>query len=242
MEQSQLLEQGLALLGFLSDEEQKKARALFEVYLTELELCNKALKLTSASESSRANIIVRHIFDSLAALPHIGLLVDQAEQNGAPPFAADIGSGGGFPGIPLAVCASVMPNLQKIRWTLIERTQKKCAFLENCAALMKLPNVCVENTTLAKAEKKRFAVCVFRALHPLTPRSLDELFCLTDEGGFLAAYKARRAAIQQEMRAVELSRVEWRAEKLNVPFLDGHERHLVVIKKLNRQRAYNAAR
>ena len=231
MEQSQLLERGLELLGFLSDEEQKKACALFEIYLAELELCNKALKLTSASESTRSNIIVRHIFDSLAALPHIGLLVEQAEQHGIQPAVADIGSGGGFPGIPLAVCASVMPNLQKIRWTLIEREQKKCAFLQNCAALMKLSNVYVENTALEKAKKNRFAVCVFRAFHPLTQQLLDELFSVTAAGGFLAAYKARLAAIQQEMSAAESNKAQWRAEKLSVPFLDGHERHLVVIKK-----------
>jgi 16S rRNA (guanine527-N7)-methyltransferase len=237
VEQNQLLSQGFALLGFLSDDEQKKALALFEIYLTELELFNKPLKLTSASESSISNIIVRHIFDSLAALPHIALLVEQAAHYGIQPAVADIGSGGGFPGIPLAVCASVMPNLQKIRWTLIERMQKKCAFLQNCAALMKLPNVCVENIALEKAEKNRFAVCVFRAFHPLTPHLLDEFFSLTADGGFLAAYKARLLAVQQEMSGVESSKVEWRAEKLNVPFLDGHERCLVVIKKPDAWRA-----
>jgi 16S rRNA (guanine527-N7)-methyltransferase len=232
--ENQLLSEGLNLLNFLSDDEQKKVFPLFKIYLDEIALFNKTLKLTSASESQRSNIIVHHIFDSLAALPQIALLIENASHNESAPLVADIGSGGGFPGIPLAICASVMPNLQQTRWTLIDRSQKKCAFLQNCAALMKLSNISVQNIALEKAPENCFAVCVFRAFRPLTAPLLAELFRKTAQGGFLAAYKARLCAIQKEMIALETENMLWRVQKISVPFLDTHERHLVIISKRER--------
>jgi 16S rRNA (guanine527-N7)-methyltransferase len=221
-----LLDAGLERLGFSVRAERERAAALFETYLDEWALFNPSLSLTG--ESERAQIITRHIFDSAAAFFIIEKLA-RASGDDPPNSAvvADVGSGGGFPGIPLAVCASAVRS--QTRFVLIERSQKKCAFLENCAALMKLDNVSVENADMNGAGRNRFAVCAFRSFHPLDKKLLARLFSLTADGGFLAAYKARIETIEREMDAA--GAVSWKAEKLVVPFLEDRERHLVCIKK-----------
>jgi 16S rRNA (guanine527-N7)-methyltransferase len=220
----QLLHDGLRQLGF-QDETCQMLAHILQLYLGELTLFNKTLHLTS--EADQDNIIVKHIFDSLAAYTHIQKLLalqhrstyDSAQHT---PLIADIGSGGGFPGIPLAAS---MPG---VHFVLIERMQKKCAFLQNCVAVLNLQNVTVENIALEQAQKNKFAVCVFRALHPLDDTLVTALKSLVIPGGFLAAYKARQQKIAEEMSALKCV-TDYSVEKLDVPFLKDYERNLVII-------------
>jgi 16S rRNA (guanine527-N7)-methyltransferase len=87
-----------------------------------------ALNLTAITEPAQA--WERHILDSLTLLP---LLSEQ--QEGA--WVLDVGSGGGLPGIPLAI---TMPHL---RFTLLEATGKKVEYLRAVIAALQLENVTV---------------------------------------------------------------------------------------------------
>lgn len=110
---------------------------------------NTQLNLTAIRDPAEA--WSRHIFDALTLLAVVGELggggapgaPDEAPADppaGAPapaPCIADVGSGGGLPAIPLAI---VLPG---VRFTLIESTQKKAAFLSAAAAALGLANVTV---------------------------------------------------------------------------------------------------
>ncbi len=87
---------------------------------------NRAFNLTSVTEPEEA--WRRHVFDSLTLLPLLSELPDGAA-------VADVGSGGGLPGVPLAVC---LPRLELV---LIEATGKKVGFLRIVVEELGLRNV-----------------------------------------------------------------------------------------------------
>jgi 16S rRNA (guanine527-N7)-methyltransferase len=99
---------------------------LFAAYHRELLLWNQRINLVS--EKSSQEIVIRHFLDSLTVAPHIdrpdGLLID-------------IGSGAGFPGIPLAIA---LPGLQVM---LVEASRKKSSFLSHIARTLHLEGVTV---------------------------------------------------------------------------------------------------
>jgi len=130
--------------------------------------------------------VERHLADSLAAVPLPA--VSGAER------AVDLGSGGGFPGIPLAVAHPALSV------TLVESERRKADWLRRASA--GLPNVRVvpERTeTLATAERERFAVATARALGPL-PVVLELAAPLLAPGGTLVAWRGTRDA-DEEARA-----------------------------------------
>jgi 16S rRNA (guanine527-N7)-methyltransferase len=95
-------------------------------YLALLLHANEVMNLTAIKAPVEA--WTRHILDALTLLPLLAELAPGA-------LVVDVGSGGGVPGIPLAI---VRPDLKV---TLIESTQKKAAFLEACARRLGLGNV-----------------------------------------------------------------------------------------------------
>ena len=99
---------------------------LFSLYHRELLLWNQRINLVSQQTSRE--IVIRHFVDSLTPLPWIerpeGLLID-------------IGSGGGFPGIPLRIA---LPNLHL---TLVESSRKKTSFLAHIVRTLRLDNVTI---------------------------------------------------------------------------------------------------
>ena len=97
-----------------------------ERYLDLLAEANTRMNLTRIVDREQAAIA--HVGDALTLLPYIPA---------GPLRIADIGSGGGVPGIPLAVAC---PECQ---FTLMESTQKKATFLQQCAASLELANVTV---------------------------------------------------------------------------------------------------
>ncbi len=104
------------------------------LYLGCLFYGNEQLNLTAVTDVEKA--WDRHILDSLTLLATLADLPKGSK-------VIDIGSGGGLPGIPLAICA---PHLH---FTLLEATQKKVAFLDECIKRLELKN-CV--TLHARAE------------------------------------------------------------------------------------------
>ena len=100
------------------------ARTTMIDYLKHLETWNASYNLTAVRDPS--DMVVRHLLDSLAAAPYIhGDTV------------ADVGTGPGLPGIPLALAQPTK------RYTLIESNGKKAAFLRHIVRTLKLPNVAV---------------------------------------------------------------------------------------------------
>lgn len=219
-----VLEIGLKSLG-LDEKKIQEILPLLESYASELELFNAAYDLVGAS--SREEIYTRHILDSLSP---IKILKDRVKNEGfgenAPCFV-DIGSGGGLPGIPLAIC---FPHYS---FTLLERMAKRCAFLENVVSVLQLKNVTVVQSEAEKYKGKIFDCAVFRAFRPLDEKMTKTILSLLKPEGIVFAYKAKREKIETEMKAIEQLVGSWSMEALSFPFLDSLERHLVIFRNVN---------
>lgn len=168
----------------------------------------------------RQELAVKHILDSLGPL---GIICRLLNRRGSSAIA-DVGSGAGLPGLPLAIC------LTGHSFTLIERMGRRAGFLRNTQAVLGLRHVAVEALEMERAAPGRFNLIIFRALSPLNPVLLTSLFRLLGPEGILTAYKGRKNRIETEMRAVEYLTAGWEAMPVQVPFLE-EERHLVIIRK-----------
>lgn len=204
-----LLEQGLARLGLPRT---GRETGLLRSYAGQIALWNRRTNLVRAEGD---DLVVRHLLDSLAAARAL------EERAGGGPVA-DVGSGAGLPGIPLAVA---LPHL---RFCLIERAATRAAFLRGCVALLGLPNVEVAEADVAHLASGTFPLVVFRAFHPL-PRSLREVTGILAPAGFVAAYAGRRQPLLAEAADLPPGLVLDSIIELDVPFLDA-ERHLAVFR------------
>lgn len=204
---SPVLEEGLAQLDIPFNVDQL---AKLHVFLQELERWNKAYGFVKAAGQQ---LIIRHVLDSLSAWRKISALPRRAQ-------VVDVGSGAGFPGIPLAVF------LADSRFTLLEPSAKKAAFLRNVAILAHLDNVEVEEARLEDVER-RFDLVVFRAFTPLH-REIDALRRILNHNGVIIAYKGKRARILEEIDEAGISLEQVLIEAVEVPFLS-EERHLVIL-------------
>jgi 16S rRNA (guanine527-N7)-methyltransferase len=126
-------------------------------YLALLLDTNQHFNLTSITDPAAAWL--RHILDSLTLLPLLAELP-------AGSAIIDVGSGGGLPGIPLAI---VLPDY---RFTLLESTGKKAEFLKSTAAALTLANTTILNTRAEKAahdpaHRERYDIAAARAVGPM---------------------------------------------------------------------------
>lgn len=224
------LENGLEKIGILS-ENQNEICTKLDKYIKEIILFNSAYNLTNTSDYDE--IVVNHILDSLAPYKiFLQIYNDFKQKNNDEKFKiADIGSGGGLPGIPLAI---VFPQFD---FTLVERMDKRCAFLENCAAICGLKNVTVQKKEAEKVSAESFDVATFRAFRPLDKKMTKTLLSLIKKDGILLAYKAKTENIYAEMNSLKDLKLNFSVEKLYVPFLtektdknDERERNIVLIK------------
>lgn len=201
---SDTLKSGAVQLGIALDDE--AAGKLLRL-LDELDVWNERVNLTAIRE--RAQQITKHLLDSLSVYAHLhGTRI------------ADIGTGAGFPGLPLAIVA---PHLH---FTLVDSTAKKLKFIDHVAALLGLQNV---ETVHTRAEnyrpKERFDCIVSRAVGPV------ENF--VKWSGHLCAGGGRLLAMKGRYPTDELAKLPsgWKlaaVHRLSVPGLD-EERHLVEI-------------
>ena len=107
-------------------------------YLAHLIEWNKVINLTSITDPTE--IIIKHFIDSLVAL-----VATNFPQNGV---VLDVGSGGGFPGIPLKI---MRPDIQLV---LVEPVLKKCSFLNSVIGLLKLQDVSTFDGTIEQYTKQ----------------------------------------------------------------------------------------
>ena len=221
-----MLEKGLIKLGLDIDE---KLLALLTKYIEEIELFNPAYGLIKVKD--RNELVVKHILDSLAPLQIIRDLQDKAVLQNRQAEIADVGSGAGLPGIPLALC---LPGAE---FTLVERMARRAGFLRNVQALLGLANVRVEEAEMESISPGQFDLVVFRAFRPFTLPIFKGLIALLKPEGIIAAYKGRLESIDEEMTALRSSignrrTLTWEILPLEVPFLN-EERHLVLIPSLS---------
>jgi 16S rRNA (guanine527-N7)-methyltransferase len=126
----------------------------------------------------------RHVLDSLTLVP---MIVSLDALN-----VIDIGSGGGLPGIPLAI---VLPEVQ---FTLLEATGKKARFLQDTARQLQLSNVtviCDRAETVGQDHKQyreTFDIAIARAVGKL-PVLLELTVPFAKVGGHVLAMKGERA-------------------------------------------------
>ena len=209
------LESGLERIGIRCTH---KHLAGLEGYLRELQLWNRTINLVGSSEGG---VVVRHVLDSAAGLPILSSY--------GPETLLDVGTGAGLPGVILAI---FMPDTAV---TLLERSQKKCAFLQNVTALLGLKNCRVANIDLVSETGVYDVVCC-RAFRPLDS-VFEELAAVRSPQGLICCYKGKEAAILEELRDLETRIVKagLQAEVIpvQVPGLP-EERHLLLFRETNR--------
>jgi len=174
---------GAAGLGFpLSPRQMDR----FERYYAELIVWNERINLTSVTD--REQVQTRHFLDSLT----VGLALPEAARHGR---VVDVGSGAGFPGIPLKV---LFPEMSL---TLVEATAKKVKFLRHVAGLLELSDVeveCRRAEELAQepGHREAYDAVVARAVAPM-PALLELTLPFCRIGGIAVAQK--KGAIDQEI-------------------------------------------
>ena len=198
------LKSGAAELGVsLSDE---AARKMLRV-LDELDEWNQKMNLTAIRD--RPQQLTKHLLDSLSVVKHL---------HGS--RVIDIGTGAGFPGLPLAIA------LPEMHFTLLDSTAKKLKFIDHVTALLALENVeTVHSRAEAFQPKYRYDVVISRAVGAVDT--------FVKWAGHLCVGGGRLLAMKGRYPTDELTKLPsgWKlatVHRLSVPGLD-EERHLVEI-------------
>ena len=198
------LKSGAAELGVsLSDE---AARKMLRV-LDELDEWNQKMNLTAIRD--RPQQLTKHLLDSLSVVKHL---------HGS--RVIDIGTGAGFPGLPLAIA------LPEMHFTMLDSTAKKLKFIDHVTALLALENVeTVHSRAEAFQPKYRYDVVISRAVGAMDT--------FVKWAGHLCVGGGRLLAMKGRYPTDELTKLPsgWKlatVHRLSVPGLD-EERHLVEI-------------
>ena len=200
------------------------ARAAIDDHVRLLLAWNRAINLTAITDP--AKVAVLHVVDSLTAVPVVGVRRGSAR-------LLDLGSGGGYPGIPLAATAT------DAEVTLVESIGKKARFLEAAVDVARLG----ARVTVVGARAETLAAAIrqgelepFDAVTAPAVGSLADLvalaFPLLVDGGRLVAWK--RGDMTAEIKAATLAAMPLGGARITirsiaVPGLEGHI--LVVIEK-----------
>ncbi|MFP4040282.1 MAG: 16S rRNA (guanine(527)-N(7))-methyltransferase RsmG [Desulfosudaceae bacterium] len=206
---------------------------LMASHASELERWNRKINLTTITDP--AEMAVKHFLDSLVPADH---LFDGAT-------LLDMGSGGGFPGIPLKI---LNPTLKV---TLLDATRKKISFLTQVIRLLELDDI---RASRARAEvpkdlpgpDRSFDIIICRALAALD-RFVELALPFLKPGGRLIAMKGDYA----EDKIVNLKKMPLTTNKKNIPISDlfaihtfdyrlplaGDQRRLVILDHLRPEKA-----
>ena len=200
----QRLRAGLTALGLELD------ASVIERQLDYLDLLlrwNAAYNLTAVRDAGE--MVTRHLLDSLAVLPFV-----------SGESLADLGTGAGLPGIPLALAK---PGL-KVH--LVDSNGKKARFLREAVRQLKLEGARVEESRV-EAVVGKFDCITARAFATLSDMLALGGHLLADEGRWLAL-KGRFP--QDELDNLPVGFQMEAVHRLEIPGLDA-ERHLVIIKR-----------
>lgn len=201
----ELLRDGARALGLCLTAEHVRG---FQTYYHELEIWNRKFNLTAVTQYEQVQL--KHFLDSLTcllALPVPGAARTDAglpdvvplSTAEAPLLCIDVGTGAGFPGLPLKI---MRPALQM---TLLESSRKKISFLEHLVERLELKGV---ELLWARAEeagqdtrhRERYDVVLARAVADLTVL-VEYCLPLCRKGGVVIAQKS--AQVADELHAAE---------------------------------------
>jgi 16S rRNA (guanine527-N7)-methyltransferase len=206
----ELLKKGLCELGLTFFEEQIDS---FMLFLSELKKWNRAYNLTGIREDK--DIVEKHFLDSLLYL--------KAMPEGAV-SVADIGSGAGFPGIPVKI---IRPEIEMY---LIESSGKKTAFLRHIVKKIRLDKIEVIEKRVEEVQAGRelpfpVDITVTRALYSIG-EFIEKSSHLVKKGGILILSKGPK--VSEEVN--QLRDVQYEILTCALP-LSELKRHIVVVKK-----------
>lgn len=181
-----VLRKGCESIGIGLNELQEKQFTDFYEYLTEK---NKVMNLTGITEFQE--VLVKHFLDSLACVKAVPM--ESVKK------VMDIGTGAGFPGVPLKIA---FPHLEAC---LLDSLKKRVGFLEETFLLLKLEDIKAihgraEEYAKNKAYREQYDLCVSRAVSNLA--TLSE-YCLpyVKTGGLFISYKSGK--VQEEVQQAE---------------------------------------
>lgn len=204
MSAAQRLADGISALGLNLDAATQERLLAYGALLMKW---NKVYNLTAIRDE--AAMIDLHLLDSLAVLPHVNVAA-----------IADIGTGGGLPGIPLAICRPEMDV------ALVETVNKKASFLQQARIELKLSRLSVHNVRVETLQPPQpFPAVISRAFS-----SLHDFVSLTEhlvaQDGVWLAMKG--VFPEDEIAALPAGFALREARRLHVPGVDA-DRHLLFI-------------
>ncbi len=205
MDNKQKLQEGLQHMGVTLSAAQQ---LMLLEYVSLLQKWNSTYNLTALRNP--AQMISHHILDSLTLLPYV-----QAAKT-----LMDVGSGGGMPGIPTAICR---PDLQI---TLLDSNTKKTTFLQQAVIELGLHNVTVASGRVEAMHDKKVDVVTSRAFAELAD-FISLTKHLLNESGYWAAMKG--VYPYEELAHLPAGIEVMAVDRLEVPML-GAERHMVVMR------------
>jgi 16S rRNA (guanine527-N7)-methyltransferase len=185
-------------LGLSADQQQR----LLD-YVAMIQKWNKVYNLTALRDP--ADMLTHHLLDSLTAVAPL-----TRHTQGQPIQVLDVGSGGGLPGVVLAIC---MPELTV---TCVDTVAKKAAFVQQVAATLKLPNLRGIHARVESLTEPYPVICsrAFASLPDFVTWSRSALA----EGGVWMAMKGKHP--QDEIAALPPETQVFHVEPLTVPGLD----------------------
>lgn len=198
----------------------------FHVYGEELETWNKDFNLTAIHDYD--GVQIRHFLDSLSCI----LGMEDAADRLTGKHVIDVGTGAGFPGIPLKI---IRPG---IRLTLLEATEKKVSYLRHVVNRLGFEGVTVlhgraEELGQLAQHRERYDWAVARAVAEL-PILAEYLLPLVKVGGRVLAQKGESAPAEVQRAEWAITRLGGRMRRLAPVELLGlaETRYLVVLDKI----------
>ena len=200
------LSEGAAALGVTLSDEQ---RGQLLDYLALLGKWNKVYNLTAVRDP--AEMLTHHLLDSLSIIAPL-----RRHTRGQPTRLLDVGSGGGLPGVVIAICC---PEIQV---SCVDAVAKKAAFVQQVAVVLRLPNLRGVHARV-EAVQDKFDVITSRAFASLADFTEWSAPALA-EGAVWLAMKGKRP--DDEIAALPPGVEVFHVEQLQVPGL-GAERCLL---------------
>ena len=225
----QRLADGARALGISLTDDQLNA---FQVYYETMIAWNARVNLTRITDYEAVQ--VKHFLDSLSCLAAVERhSLPLAHVAGPGLCAIDVGSGAGFPGLPLKIA------FPALRLTLLEATGKKTVFLQALVERLELSGVTVVNARAEEAgqdpaHRERYDLALARALAEMA--TLAELTLpLVRVGGLVVAQKGEDPSAEVQAAQSAIQTLGGRTREVRPVTVPGLEaaRHLVVLEKLS---------